>query len=85
MNLLFDSLNKPNLDLDYLDSTWYGYFQTGTSYIPQIFYPYRDLIQLYDIEQIDDLDFFKSKSFSRKSSNPRKDWESCWKRLYFGQ
>lgn len=58
MNLLFDSLNKPNLDSDYLDSTWYGYFHTGSSFVPQIFYPYRDLIQLYDIEQIDDLDFF---------------------------
>ena len=64
MNLLFDSLNKSNLDLGYLESTWYGYFHTGTSYVPHIFYPYRDLIQLYDIEQIDDLDFLKFNAIS---------------------
>lgn len=57
MNLLFDSLNKPNLE-SYNAPNAYSYFYHKGFYVPQIFYQYKDIIKCYTTNQINELDFF---------------------------
>ena len=54
MNLLFDSLNKSNLD----ETNPYSYFLQEDCLVPRIFSPCKDIIKCYTVDQIDDLDFF---------------------------
>ena len=57
MNLLFDSLNKSNLDQDY-ELNKYAYFLHEDCLVPQLFNPIKHIIKCYTLDQIDDLDFF---------------------------
>ena len=58
MNLLFDSLNKPNLDHDCFEYNQYAYFSHENFLVPELFTPCKDIIKCYTVDQIDELDFF---------------------------
>lgn len=57
MKLLFDSFNKANLDSNAFDDGC-AHFLHENFLVPQIFKPYENVIQCYETQQLDHLDFF---------------------------